>query len=289
MFGFSQLIDMATAKKENNVSAVTKISLKESLLTKDELISILPVSIRSSLLGNFVGFLPGAGGTTAAFLAYILERNVGHRKEFLGTGEITGVAASEAANNAAAVGSFVPLLSLGIPGSSTSAVLLGGLLMWGLHPGPLLFESNPEFVWSLIASMYIGNIVCFIVGTLMIPALVSILKISGKTMIPIITVICIIGSYSCNNNSFDVLVMLISGFAAFYLEKFGFSTAPLLLAFVLAPTLELQLRLALGISQGNAMIFLTRPISCVIVLLTVLMLFSPLIKNKVVRRMKKEN
>lgn len=288
MFGFSQLIDMATAKKENNVSAVTKISLKESLLTKDELISILPVSIRSSLLGNFVGFLPGAGGTTAAFLAYILERNVGHRKEFLGTGEITGVAASEAANNAAAVGSFVPLLSLGIPGSSTSAVLLGGLLMWGLHPGPLLFESNPEFVWSLIASMYIGNIVCFIVGTLMIPALVSILKISGKTMIPIITVICIIGSYSCNNNSFDVLVMLISGFAAFYLEKFGFSTAPLLLAFVLAPTLELQLRLALGISQGNAMIFLTRPISCVIVLLTVLMLFSPLIKNKVVRRMKKE-
>ena len=132
------------------------------------------------------------------------------------------------------------------------------------------------------------NIVCFIVGTLMIPALVSILKISGKTMIPIITVICIIGSYSCNNNSFDVLVMLISGFAAFYLEKFGFSTAPLLLAFVLAPTLELQLRLALGISQGNAMIFLTRPISCVIVLLTVLMLFSPLIKNKVVRRMKKE-
>lgn len=279
MFGFCQIIEMATAEKETDTSKITKISLRESLLTRSEFKSILPVSIRSGILGNFIGFLPGAGGTTAAFLCYVLERKIGKRGKCLGEGEITGIAASESANNAAAVGSFVPLLSLGIPGSTTSAVLLGGLLMWGLHPGPLLFESDPTFVWGLIASMYIGNIVCLIVGMLIIPALVSILKISSKTLIPIIMVICIIGSYSCNNNPFDIGVMLISGFVAFYLKKFDIPVAPLLLAFVLSPTLELQLRLALGISQGNAFIFITRPISGVIILFTLLMLLSPFIKN----------
>lgn len=279
MFGFSQLIEMATAKRETDTSSITKISYKEAMLTKAEVKSIIPVSIRSGVLGNLVGFLPGAGGTTAAFLSYILEKKIGKRGKYLGEGEITGVAASEAANNAAAVGSFVPLLSLGIPGSSTSAVLLGGLLMWGLHPGPLLFENNPEFVWGLISSMYIGNIVCFIVGMLIIPLLVSILKISTKTLIPIIMVICIIGSYSCNNNPYDIGVMIISGLCAFYLKQFGFSVAPLLLAFVLSPTLELQLRLALGISQGDPSIFITRPISGTIVVLTLILLFSPVFKS----------
>lgn len=279
MFGFSQLIEMATAKEEVDVSGITKISLRESLLTRKEFISIIPVSIRSGILGNLVGFLPGAGGTTSAFICYVLEKNIGKRGKYLGEGEITGVAASEAANNAAAVGSFVPLLSLGIPGSSTSAVLLGGLLMWGLHPGPLLFESNPDFVWGLISSMYIGNIVCLIIGMLMIPGLVSILKISTKTLIPIIMVLCIIGSYSCNNNPFDIGVMIIAGLVAFYMKKYGFSVAPLLLAFVLSPTLELQMRLALGISQGDALVFIKRPISGTIIGLTVLMFFSPLFKS----------
>ncbi len=288
MFGFCQIIEMATAKEEPDVSKVRKISLKESMLTKDEFKSILPVTIRSGIIGNLVGFLPGAGGTTAGFICYVLEKKIGKRGKNLGQGEITGVAASEAANNAAAVGSFVPLLSLGIPGSSTSAVLLGGLLMWGLHPGPLLFENNPEFVWGLIASMYLGNIVCFIVGMLIIPALVSILKVSSKTLIPIITVICVIGSYSVNNNLFDIGVMLFSGLIAFYMKKYGFSVAPLLLSFVLSPTLELQMRLALGISQGNAAIFITRPISCCILLLTVLMLVSPLIKKLLINKKEKK-
>ncbi len=284
MFGFCQLVDMATAKKENDVSLLTKISIKESMLTKEEFKSIFPVSIRSGIIGNLVGFLPGAGGTTAAFISYLVEKKIGKRKEFLGTGEITGIASSESANNAAAVGSFVPLLSLGIPGSATSAVLLGGLMMWGLHPGPLLFENNPEFAWGLIASMYIGNVLCFIAGTLMIPALVSILKISTKTLIPIIMTICVIGAYSCNNNIFDVGVMLVFGLISYYLCRYGFSVAPLLLAFVLSPTLELQLRLALGISQGDATVFLTRPISCVIVILTIAVLLGPVIKSMLSKR-----
>lgn len=288
MFGFSQLIEMATAKKDTATSKLTKVSLKDSVLNKDELKSVVPVAIRSGIIGNLVGFLPGAGGTTASFLCYILEKKIGKRGKYLGEGEITGVAASEAANNAAAVGSFAPLLSLGIPGSSTSAVLLGGLLMWGLHPGPLLFESNPNFVWGLIASMYIGNVVCFVIGMLMIPAFVSVLKISSKTLIPIIMVICIIGSYSCNNNPFDIGVMIIAGLIAFYFKKYGIPVAPLLLAFVLSPTLELQLRLALGISQGDATIFITRPISAVIVALTVLMMLSPIIKKVVVKIFKRK-
>lgn len=285
MFGFSQIIEMAVAIHDIDTSSMTKISISESILTKDELKSILPPAFRSAVLGNLIGFLPGAGGTTSAFLCYILEKKIGKRGKYLGTGEITGVAASESANNAAAVGSFVPLLGLGIPGSSTSAVLFGGLMMWGLKPGPLLFETNPDFVWGLIASMYIGNIVCFILGMLIIPLLCTILKISTKTLIPIITVICIIGSYSVNNNLFDIGTMLVSGFVAYYFKEYGIPVAPILLSFVLAPKLELSMRQAMGISHGSISIFFTRPISCVILILTFIMLLTPVVRSF----MKKKN
>lgn len=281
MFGFSQVIELCMKTDEIDASSLKKITLRDSLLDWNELKSIIWPSIRSAFLGNFIGFLPGAGATTGSFLAYVLEKKIGKKKDLLGTGEITGVAASEAANNSAAVGSFVPLLALGIPGSTTSAVLLGGLMMWGLRPGPLLFESNPDFVWGLIGSMYVGNIICFVIGMLIIPLLVSFMKISNKVMIPIIMVICLVGSYSANNSMFDMGVMLVAGVLAYFLKKNSFPIAPILLSFVLAPKLELSIRQALGVAHGNPIVFIQKPISATILAITLLLFLMPLFQSLV--------
>ncbi len=281
MFGFSQVLDMMENKEELEVDDIKPLSIKESMLSISEVKEIFFPSVRSAVLGNFIGFLPGAGATTGSFLAYILEKKVGKKGDKLGTGEITGVAVSEAANNAAAVGSFAPLLSLGIPGSSTSAVLLGGLMMWGLRPGPLLFESNPDFVWGLISSMYFGNLLCLVAGMGMLPFLVSFLKISKKVLIPIIMVICLVGSYSVGNSIFDMGLMLVSGIVAFYLKKQAFPISPILLAFVLTPRLEVSMRQALGISQGSAWIFFQKPISLGILLFTGILLLLPVVQRVV--------
>lgn len=281
MFGFSQVIAMMAEKEDFSIKGLQKLSIRESLLTKEEMKEIFWPSVRSGVLGNFIGFLPGAGATTGSFLAYILEKRIGKKRHLLGTGEITGVAVSESANNAAAVGSFGPMLSLGIPGSSTSAVLLGGLMMWGLRPGPLLFETNPDFVWGLIASMYFGNVICFIAGMAVLPFLVSFLKISKRVMIPIIIVICLVGSYAVSNSIFDMGIMIASGVGAYYMGLAGFPSSPVLLAFVLAPTLETSMRQALSISKGDPMVFLQKPISAVILFLTVVLLLLPVIQRVV--------
>lgn len=285
MFGFSQVMEMMLPSTETFDSSLQKLSLRESILDRSEIKRILLPSLRSSVLGNFIGFLPGAGGTTASFLAYVLEKKVGKNKDLMGKGAIEGVAASEAANNAAAAGAFVPLLALGIPGSATTAVLLGGLMMWGLRPGPLLFETNPDFVWGLISSMYIGNIVCLLAGMAIIPFLMSFLKIPKKVMAPIIVVICLVGAYSVNNNMFDVWFMIFAGIGAFYLKKLDFPIPPILLAFVLAPRFEISIRQALAISNGNAMIFLQKPISLGLLIFTFALLVSPLVM-KVVGKVK---
>ncbi|MFA6773164.1 MAG: tripartite tricarboxylate transporter permease [Sphaerochaeta sp.] len=279
MFGFSQVLEMISDTKEIKVEGVKKLSIRESMLSWAEFKEIFWPSVRSGVLGNFIGFLPGAGASTGSFLAYILEKRIGKKRHTLGTGEITGVAASESANNAAAVGSFAPLLSLGIPGSSTSAVLLGGLMMWGLRPGPLLFESNPDFVWGLISSMYFGNILCLVAGMAVLPFLVSFLKISKRVMIPIIMVICLVGSYAVGNSIFDMGIMVVAGVVAFYLKKQAFPSSPVLLAFVLAPRLEVSMRQALSISQGSLWVFFEKPISAVILICTFALLLFPVIQK----------
>ncbi len=286
MFGFSQVIELAVSKEKVDTASMTSISYKESFLTRKETFRILPTAVRSAILGNFIGFLPGAGGTTSAFLSYVTEKKIGKHKENIGKGEMCGVAASEAANNAAAVGSFVPLLGLGIPGSSTSAVLLGALMMWGLKPGPMLYSTNPDFVWSLNASMYVGNVICLIVGMAIIPLLCSILKVKSKTLAPIIMAICIVGAYSNNYNVFDVIVMVVSGLVAYYLKKCKIPVVSFILAFVLSPKLESSIRQAMGIAHGSVSIFVKKPISAFILALTVLMILYPTIKSAVAKRKK---
>lgn len=185
----------------------------------------------------------------------------------MGTGAIEGIAASEAANNAAAAGAFAPLLALGIPGSGTGAVLLGGLMMWGLSPGPLLFENEPEFCWGLIASLFMANLFTLLVAICVIPFLIKILSVPVKYMIPIISVVCVVGAYSTSNSMYGVIVMFISGVVGYLLSKNNFPAAPMLLSFVLAPILEDNMRKAFIISGGSISIFFTRPITCVLMVI----------------------
>jgi len=271
MFGFSQVMEMMANKQEFEFLGGTKITLKESLLTKSEYKRIMMPSVRQGLLGTFIGVLPGAGATIASFISYVFERRVCKNGKEFGKGAIEGVAASESSNNAAAAGAFAPLLSLGIPGSATAAILLGGLVMWGLKPGPQLFQEAPDFAWGLIASMYIGNLICIIISMAVIPSLVHLLRVPSSVMGPLITVLCIVGSYTASNNMFDVYLMLVAGVIAYFFKLYDFSAAPLLLAFVLLPRLEQSFHQAFQISNGSAMIFITKPIS--LGLLVAMMLF----------------
>lgn len=279
MFGFGQVVDMVINRDNYKKMEAKKVTIKESLLTKEEVLRILPPSLRQGILGTFIGVLPGAGATMSAFLSYIIEKRINKNRDQMGKGAIEGVAAAESSNNAAAIGAFAPLLSLGIPGGGTTAVLLGGLMMWGLQPGPMLFETDPDFVWGLIGSMYIGNVVCLILSILFIPFLVHIVKIPSAIMIPSITAICIFGTFSTNNSMFDVYTMLFFGVLAYLLKQAKIPTAPLLLAFVLTPMLEMYVRQAFDMGSGNPSVFLSSPISIGLIVLILLFCFAPLVLN----------
>jgi putative tricarboxylic transport membrane protein len=223
--------------------------------------------VRGTVLGFVIGVLPGAGPTIASFLAYTLEKKVSKRPQEFGRGAIEGVAAPESANNAASSAAFVPMLTLGIPGSATTAVMLGGLMMWGLRPGPLLFEKNPDFVWGLIASLYLANVMLLVLNVAFIPMFVRALRIPYAVLMPLIIVFCVTGAYSLNNKVWDVGVMLVFGVIGYAMKKLGYSPAALTLALVLGPLAERALRQSLIISDAGVAIFFMRPISGVLTLL----------------------
>lgn len=281
MFGFSQVMilmkDFRSQGQGEGLAEVggEKLSIRKSLLSREEFLRVLPVAGKSGFLGTFVGVLPGAGATMAAFLCYILEKRTGRNGAGMGEGAIEGVAAPEAGNNAAAAGTFAPLLSLGIPGGGTTAVLLGGLMMWGLTPGPLLFSEQPEFCWGLIASMYVGNIICVFVSIAMIPFVTNILRVPVRIIAPVITAVCVVGAYSVDNAMFDVVVMLAAGLVGFFLTQYAYPTAPLLLAFVLAPILERSTSAAFEISGGSVSIFYESPIALGFLLVIVAICLAP--------------
>lgn len=287
--GFAQVIKLVNERKaddeqRHSEDTHTKLSIRESLLTGHEFKRILPPILRSGLSGTFIGVLPGSGATTGAMMGYAMQKKFKSEVP-MGEGAIEGVAASEAANNAAAAGAFAPLLALGIPGSGTGAVLLGGLMMWGLNPGPLLFDTNPDFCWGLISSMYVANIFTLLVSILVIPFLIKILTVPVKYMIPIITCVCIIGAYSTSNSMYGVIVMFVSGIIGYLLDKNGFATAPMLLAFVLAPMLEKNMRKAFIASQGKLYIFADSPLKIVLLVIFVVLIATPVVKA-IVRKVK---
>lgn len=238
---------------------------------------------RGSVIGFFVGVLPGAGAAIASFIAYAAEKKCSKHPEKFGTGVIEGVAAPEGANNAAAGGALVPLLTLGIPGSGTTAVMLGALLIHGMRPGPMLFSENPEFVWGLIASMYIGNIMLIILNLPMIGLWVRLLRVPYKILMPLIITISAVGVFVTDNNIFDVWVMFSFGLMGYLMRKLNYPAAPMVLALVLGPMMEMALRQSLSMSQGSIAIIFTRPISATLAVLALMSLFFPLIRILLVR------
>ncbi|MEO6408706.1 MAG: tripartite tricarboxylate transporter permease [Burkholderiaceae bacterium] len=233
---------------------------------------------RGTALGFLVGVLPGAGPTISTFLSYTMEKKLSKHPQEFGHGAIEGVAGPESANNAAATGAMVPMLTLGIPGSATTAIMLGGLMMWGLRPGPLLFEKNPEFVWGLIASQYIANAMLLVLSTAFIPLFVRALRVPYGILMPIIIIFCITGAYSLKNSLFDVGQMLVFGVLGYAMKKLGYSPAALTLALVLGPLAERALRQSLIISDAGLGILFMRPISAVLTVAALLAVAVPLVR-----------
>ncbi len=234
--------------------------------------------ISSSFLGYFVGILPAAGATPASLMAYGVAKTMSKDPDSFGKGNITGVAAPETANNAASTGSMLPMITLGIPGSPTTAILLGGMIIWGLRPGPLLFVNHPEFVWGLIGSLYMANLFTVIINIAFIPLFVSVLKLSFTILAPIIFVLCIVGGYAPTQDLHDVWLIVIFGVVFYLLRKLNYPVAPAVLAIVLGPLTERALRQSLVAEQGNVATFVERPLSAIILVLAVLLIVLPVIK-----------
>ena len=239
--------------------------------------------VRGTLVGFFLGILPGGGPVLASFMSYGLEKKVSKEPQKFGTGAIEGVAAPEAANNSAASSSFIPLLTLGIPPNVSLSVLFGAFLIHGITPGPLLLKDHPDLFWGVVSSMYIGNVMLLVLNLPLIPMWVQVLKVPAKLLYPLILLFCLIGAYSMNNNVFDVFVMITFGVVGYLFRKFDYEGAPLILAFVLGPMLDLNLRQALLVSEGSFLAFFTRPISAVTLGLTIILLLTsvlPFVKKK---------
>ena len=231
--------------------------------------------LRGSGVGFFVGLLPGGGAVIASLLAYAVEKRVSKEPQRFGQGALEGVAAPESANNAAASASFIPMLTLGIPGNPAIAMIFAALLIQGVTPGPLLLKEHPDLFWGVIASMYIGNAMLLVLNLPLVGLWVQMLKVPYSILAPVIVLICSIGVYSMKNDVSDVMMMVIFGVVGYFFRKLQFELGPLLLAFVLGRILERSLRQALLISRGDLSIFLTRPISAAFLAVVALMiLFS---------------
>lgn len=239
---------------------------------------------RGSILGFLLGILPGGGAVISSFVSYALEKRLSRHPEQFGKGAIEGVAGPETANNAAAGGGFIPLLTLGIPPNVVMALLLGAFIVHGVQPGPLLMVQKPDFFWGIVASMYIGNVMLLVLNMPLIGMWVQVLKVPYKILFPLILLFCLIGAYSVANQIFDVYLMLGFGVLGWLMKKYGYEPAPLVLAFVLGPMLENNLRKALILSQGDLATFIERPISAICLVMALLLLISPLLPSMGARR-----
>jgi len=233
--------------------------------------------VRGSVLGFFLGILPGGGAVISSFLSYALEKRLSKHPERFGHGAIEGVAGPETANNAATGGAFIPLMTLGVPPNVIMALLLGAFMVHGVQPGPLMMKQNPGLFWGVIASMYIGNLMLLVLNLPLIGMWVQVLRVPYRILFPLILLFCLVGVYTVGNTVFDIYVMILFGLVGYLMKKLEYEPAPLVLAFVLGPLLENNLRKAMILSQGSFAIFLTRPISAVCLLVALFLLVSPLV------------
>ena len=274
LFGVSEVLLNVEARIKQDVFQTKIKGLLPNL--KDWRDSTWPI-IRGSVLGFFLGILPGGGAVISSFVSYGVEKKCSRHPEKFGTGVIEGVAGPETANNAATGGAFIPLLTLGIPANAVMAMLLGALIIYGMQPGPMLIKQHPDLFWGVVTSMYIGNAMLLVLNLPLIGVWVKILKIPYPILFPLILLFCLIGVFSLNNNVGEIGLMLFFGGVGYLMKKFNYEAAPLVLALVLGPMMENALRQSLIMSNGSVSIFFTRPISLGIVLVVLALLLLPLL------------
>jgi putative tricarboxylic transport membrane protein len=278
IYGIGEILwTIETSRGDVQVSQATVnfSRIVDSLKRMKETIATM---VMGSFLGYFVGILPAAGATPGSLMAYGIAKSIAKDPESFGKGNINGVAAPEAAKNAASTGSMLPMLTLGIPGSPTTAILLGGMVIWGLEPGPMLFTEHKEFVWGLIASLYVANFFAVLINLAFIPAFVWVLRMPFTILAPIIFILCIIGGYAPTQDLHDVWLMFLFGVVGYLMRKLDYPMAPAVLAIVLGPLAEASMRQSLLINHGNPMIFFDRPISGPIMGVAVILFLLPVIQ-----------
>lgn len=275
LFGIAEIL--SNLEKPSKDVKIFDARTSELLPTKQDWRDCSAPIARASLLGFLVGLLPGAGGVLPTFFSYAMERRISKHPERFGQGEIAGVASPETANNAGAVASFVPLLTLGLPCTPGLAVLAGALMIHGVTPGPLIMSRHPELFWGFIGSMYLGNVILIGLNLPLIGLWVKILKIPYYLFAPLIMLICLVAAYSLNNSVVDMVIMGIFGILGYFMKKFEYPAAPLVLALVLGGMFEQSLRQALILSGGSPLIFFSHPISAVLLIVAFSLFMSPVI------------
>ena len=283
LFAISEILKTAEEGIKAEKDNVRKYSMKTSRLTLAEVREQWVNVLRSSAIGVGIGILPGIGGGTSNMIAYAAAKNQSKNPEKFGTGILDGIVASETANNASVGGALVPLMTLGIPGDTVTAMLLGGFMIHGISPGPLLFTSSAELVYGIFAALFIANIAMLILEYGGLSIFVKLLNIPKYILLPIIMTLCVVGAYGLNNRIFDVWTILVFGVIGYALEKFDFSLPPVILGFILSPIIETNLMRGLMTSQGSFVPFVTRPIAVVflgIAAISIIMAIKKQLRNK---------
>jgi putative tricarboxylic transport membrane protein len=276
LFGVSEVL-MNLEKMGSERIEIVKGKIKDLFPTNEDWRRFLPSSLRGTITGFFLGILPGGGAALSSFVSYAIERKISKYPEKFGTGMIEGVACPESANNSATGGSFIPLLTLGIPSNPVMALLLGAFMIHGITPSPLIIQEHPDIFWGLIASMYIGNVMLLVLNLPLVGIWVQLLRIPYRILFPLILLLCLIGVYSVNSSTIDIYVMIIFGVIGYLTRKTQYEAAPFILALVLGRMFEKSLRKSLLMSGGSLSIFFSRPISCGFILLAIFLLTSPLV------------
>lgn len=278
VFGLSEVF----VRMENQVDMEklkSKIPFSELFPKISEMFKDFWTMLRSSIIGFIIGILPGAGATITTFMVYDIEKKLSKKPEEFGKGASKGLSGPEAANNATVGGALIPLFTLGIPGSGTTAILLGAFMMLGLQPGPRLFETSGDIIWATIAGLFVANILLLILNTVFVPVFSIMIQKADAYLGPIIAALCIIGIYMLNNSMFDVGLMILFGVIGYFFRKFNFPLAAMVLGVILGPMLEENFRQSLMMSSGDFSVFFTRPIALVLIIISFIILFLPIFKN----------
>jgi putative tricarboxylic transport membrane protein len=276
LFGISEVLTNLEAPELRDIF---QTALKGLLPTREDWRQCWGSVVRGSLLGFFIGVLPGGGAIISSFISYAVEKRISRHPEHFGKGAIEGVAAPESANNAASTSSFIPLLTLGIPGNATIAMIFVALMIHGIRPGPLLLQEHPDLFWGLVASMYLGNLMLLGLNLPLIGIWVRLLRVPYHYLAVLVVIICLIGAYSVRNSVFDVGMMVAFGVMGYFMRKGGFPPAPLILSMILGPILERSLQQALISSGGDPAIFIQKPISAALLCVAGFLMLTPIFKR----------